>query len=161
MSIPQEHRDDAHKLIADGIVYLYELTFTDNSQLHLKNDEDAVWQGKEWEGFALNLTGVDQASDPESRNRPKLTIYNPEGIFSSFIAKGVTDNALVTRYRVLREHLDADRPVYSKQSWRIRRVVSLNKRMATFELRDQLDGQFFLTPARMFTPPEFPLVSLR
>lgn len=159
LSLAPTHEEDAQSLTGDGYVDLFEITLTNNSKLFLKADNDVTWQGQDYEGTAIQITGVGHSSSEENK-RPSLAMANPDGVFSAFIASGTIDNAVVKRIRVLREDLLVDSNVFRQQSWKIRRVVTLNKEQITVELRDQLDGQFFLVPGRMFLPPEFPQVSL-
>ena len=159
MSIPVEHKQDGHELVGDGVVELFKIRLTSGTLIHIKNDDTLTWQGDTYEGIALQLTGVAHNSD-EERSRPNLTVANPEGMFSTMIRDGNLDGAIVTRFRVLREHVLNDNNISQQQSWALTRVVSLNREKISVELRDQMDGQFFLTPARMFIPPEFPQVSL-
>lgn len=153
------HAEDAHSLEGDGIVELFEIYLLDGAGIFLKNNESVTWQGKSYEGIALQLSGVGQYSDEENA-RPNFVIANPEGMFSTMVRDGALDGAFVYRYRVLRADLEADLAVYKLQGWRVRRVSSLTRHKITLEMRDQLDGQFFQTPARMFIPPEYKQVSL-
>jgi hypothetical protein len=56
--------------------------------------------------------------------------------------------------------LEADNSVAYRQSQRQPSGFARHESIQ-FELRDQLDAQFFLVPGRMFIPPEFPQVSLQ
>jgi phage-related protein len=159
--VPESHVEDAQKLEADAYVDLFQITLSDKStKIYLKADNDVTWQGDLYEGTGIQLTGVASYSDGET-SRPKLTIYNPEGVYSYIVDQGLLDNANIVRIRVLKEHLDADQPIDRRQQWRVSRVANLRKNAIALELRDMLDGQFFLTPGRMFIPPEFPQVSLK
>lgn len=157
---PASHREDAQKLTGDGLVDLFEITTTLNAVIRLKANDTVSWHGVEWEGIGVKLSETGRSSDDETK-RPKLEIANYDGLFSAAVASGHLDNALVKRYRVLREDLLSNNLVYQLASWRVRRVTLVNKERVQLELRDQLDGQFFQLPGRMFIPPEFPQVSLR
>ena len=152
-------REDAHSLEADGYVDLYEINLLNGGKVAIKNNDTVSWQGQSYEGTAVQLTGVANSSDEET-SRPQFSVANAEGMFSTMVRDGALDGAFVTRFRVLRDDIDNDVNRYISQRWRVRRVSSLTKHKITMELRDQLDGQFFLTPARMFIPPEFRQVSL-
>ena len=159
--VPLEHIQDAKKLDADAIIDLYEITLSDKStKIYLKSNNSVTWQGNLFEGTGINLSGVGSHSDDETA-RPKLTLYNPQGVYSYLIDRGLLDNSIIKRIRVLKVHLDSDSPISRSQQWRVSRVASLRKNIIALELRDMLDGQFFQTPARMFIPPEFPQVSLK
>lgn len=157
--LTQEHIDDAQLLTADGVVDLFEFTLTDETQLFLKANNAVTWQGNTYEATAIQLDGVANYSDAETA-RPKLTVANPEGVFSAIVASGVLDNANVVRRRVLYQNMLLDVPISETQTWRVRRIVSMNREKIVMELRDRTDSQFFLTPGRMFIPPDFPQVSL-
>lgn len=158
--IPASHMEDAHKLEADGYVYLFEITLVDNSaRLYLKMDNDVTWQGNSYQGTGVKITGVAQYADSEA-SRPTLMLFNPERVFSSLVEQGLLEGASVVRYKILKQHLDADLPVYRHQKWRITRVAGLRGDVITCEMRDMLDGQNFLVPGRMFIPPDFPTVSI-
>ena len=158
--IPASHAQDALKLTADAYVDLFEITLRPSGKLYLKSNNDIEWQGKTWEGIALQLTGVFQNSGEES-SRPRLNIVNPAGIFSAFIANNAIDRATINRYRVLKAHIDANTNIYRRQTWTVGRVASLNSKMIGLELRELSDGPNVLLPARVFAPPDFPVVSLR
>lgn len=158
--IPQSHIDDANSLTADGIVSLYHIILRDGSNLYLKSDNDATWQGNVYEGVGIKMGEVSNSSDATEASRPQLIIANPLGVFSSFAASGNIDRAEVRRYRLLRQHLIDNRNIYTRQSWKVMRIVSMGKRTLTVELRNQLDGPNFVTPARMFLAPEFPSVTI-
>jgi lambda family phage minor tail protein L len=151
--------EDRVKLEADGIVELYRIDLATGGSLFLKADDTVTWQGHEWEGTAIQLTGYTNSSDEEV-SRPKLTVANPEGIFSAYVLSGVLEKSLVRQMRVLRTHILADLNIFTQRSWYISQVVSVNKTMVQMELRNPIDGPNFLAPARMFLPPEFPAVSL-
>lgn len=158
--VPLEHVEDSKKLDADAYVELFEITLSDNStKICLKLNHTVTWQGNRYEGTGIKIEGVASYADDEV-SRPKLTLFNPEGIYSYLIDGGYLDNAKVIRYRVLKTHIDQDLPIFRSQQWRVNRVASLTKNYVALELRDMLDGQHFLTPGRMFIPPEFPMVSL-
>lgn len=158
--VPAAQMEDATQLEADAYIHLFEITLVDNSaKLYLKMDNDVTWQGNFFQGTGIKVTGVAQYADDEVA-RPGLMLYNPERVFSSLVEQGLLEGASVIRYRILKQHLDADLPVYRRQKWKISRVASLRGDIITCEMRDMLDGQAFVVPGRMFIPPEFPTVSL-
>lgn len=68
---------------------------------------------------------------------------------------------MILRYRVLRKHIDMDVNIFQREMWMVSRVVGLKKEGIQLELRTTIDGPFFVIPARMFMPPEFPTVSMQ
>lgn len=159
-SIPDSHREENEKLVADGYVQLFEIKLRNNSYISLKNNNSVYWQGTEWTGVPLSFTGWSTASS-DSLARPTMMIANPQGAFSTFIRDGLLIRASVTRYLVLYEDILLDRNVYQAKTWVIWNNPSLNNNSVSLELRNPLDGVNFNIPARMFIPPEFPSVSLR
>ena len=160
-AVPIEHIQDSKKLTADAYVDLFEIALNDNSTIiYMKSNEDKTWQGNTYEGTGIKISGIASHSDDQTA-RPNLFIANPDGVYSYLIDQGLLDNATITRIRLLKTHLDSDSPISTRKKWRVSRITSLRSQSLTLQLRDMLDGQFFLTPGRMFIPPEFPQVSLQ
>lgn len=159
--VPLEHVQDSKKLDMEAYVELFEITLSDKStKIYLKQDEDVVWQGVTYDGTGIEISGVATFADDETA-RPKVSIYNPDGVFSSLIDQGLLDNAIFKRTRILKSHFDAGVNISRSQRWKVNRISSVRKNLIAVELRDLLDGQFFQVPGRMFIPPEFPQVNLR
>lgn len=156
---PQQHLEDAEKLTGDGYVTLFQIVLKSGGTLYLSPKNTVEWQGNTYESWPIHLTGVSASTDGEE-SRPKLVLGNPSAVLSPLVRQGEFNRATVTRIRLLRQHLEANAPIARYQTWRVNHVPSLNKGQINMELRTQLDGQFFLVPARMFIPPEFPEVSL-
>lgn len=160
MTLPHSHIVDANTLEgADGIVELFEIALIPSGNIYVKANDTVTWQGNTYEGIAIKLTGVSGSSDDE-KSRPGLQVANPEGIFTPFIRTGKMEKAMITRVRVLRSDVLANNNIAQRESWYVSRTVSLNRMSASFELREAMDGQFFILPARQFLPPEFPAVKL-
>ena len=158
--VPVEHMEDAQKLEADAYIDLFQIVLSDRtSKLYLKMNHDVTWQGNTYEGTGIKIDGVATYASEEV-SRPKLSIFNPEGVYSALVDDGLLDGAKVIRYRVLKEDVDNDRPIYRAQQWKISRVSDLRVGAIVFELRDLMDGQTFMVPYRMFIPPDFPTVSI-
>lgn len=158
---PLQHIEDSKKLTADAYIDLFEIVLAGGgTKLYLKMNHSVDWQGNTYEGTGIKIEGVGTYADDEVA-RPKLTIFNPENVFSYLVDQGLLENAKVVRIRVLKEHIDDDLPIYRRQQWFVKRVASVRRGFIGLELRDMLDGQNFLTPGRMFIPPEFPMVSLQ
>lgn len=156
-SIPEVQLEDAQKLLADGIVQLYEIKLADGTYLHLKADNSVSWNGYEWTGIPILFEGYSSAQG-DSYSRPTLSIANPDGAFSTFVRDGFLDRAVVNRYVVLYDDIINNNPVYQKKTWIIWFIKTLNKNMIQVELRNPMDGVNFDVPARMYIPPEFPFV---
>lgn len=159
MTTPESHLQDAQKLEADGVVELYEVQLVPSGVLYIKNNNTVTYQGNTYDGIALQISGVSQNADEEV-SRPQISIAQRAAEFSAAVAAGNLNNAIVIRKRVLLADVVADNGVFTEQSWRVGRVVTLNKHMIVLELRGQMDSQFFLFPPRIYMPPDFPQVSL-
>lgn len=159
MTIPTTQLEDAQKLTNEALVELFMLILTNGSQIYLSNSQEITWRTKTYEFIPIKVDGVERSAGDEL-SRPRCTIANPAGLFSSLVGQGVLDNAELTRFRVLKTDMLANNSNYTSRTWRVRRVTSLNRSVIQLELREAFDGQFFLTPARMFIPPEFAQVKL-
>lgn len=160
MTLPQSHIDDAHKLIGDGIVELFEISLVPTGILRLKANNTVTWQSQTYEGVGIKLDEIQRSADDQS-SRPKLLIGNPAAVYSSLVRDGQLDGATVVRKKVLKANIDSNTNVFESQTWRALVVPSLNRRTITLELRELADGApFFMLPFRTFSPPDFPLVSL-
>lgn len=175
-SIPDEHLEDAQKLIADGIVQLYEIKLANNTYLHLKPDNSVQWNGETWVGLPILFEGYSTAQG-DSYSRPTLSIANPDTInendgnarstLSSLVLPtadypyGLLNRAVVNRYLVLYDDIINDRPIYQKKTWIIWFIKTINKNLIQVELRNPMDGVNFDVPARMYIPPEFPFVTFK
>jgi len=159
-----DHLQESMQLEAKGYVELFQIQLSDPDTgaiqyLFFTSKQAVNWQGKKWEGFPLALVGYGQQTSGE-QTRPKLTVVNPAGVFSRYVHQGWTDNALVTRFRVLKSHLDQNINSFVKNVWRVSKPLAAGVSSVSLELRGAADGQNFFLPGRAFFPPEFPHVSL-
>lgn len=161
-NLPISQQFDAFELESKGLREFYKIEFLegDDATMYLSPHNEIVWLDRTWNFLPCKISESAQNSTGE-QSRPKFTIMNPQGIFSTWIETGKIDGAIVTRYRVLLSDLEAGVSAYAKNLWILSKVISLSKDMATFELRSSMDGAFFDLPARSFYPPDFPTVSLR
>lgn len=158
--VPAEHMEDALKLEADAKVDLFEIILPDGmNKVFLKQGKTVTWQGNTYEGTGIKIEGVAKYAD-DTLARPKVTIFNPNGVYNYLVDQGVLDSSLLARYRILKEHLTDDLPIYERQQWKVSRIASVRTPFISLELRDMMDGQNFQSPGRMFIPPDFPTVSL-
>lgn len=157
---PAGHVEDAQLLVADGYVELFQIDLYTGSSVYLKTDHTETWNGNVWEGVSLKMTGVAKFADDQV-SRPTFQIQNPMGSFSPFASEGAFDGAFVTRYRVLYADLQAGLPIYTSQVWQVNRIVGLTKDSLTVELRSFSDSPVFIIPGATFSPPKFPVVSVR
>lgn len=160
--IPISQQFDAFELESRGLreFFKVELLTDAPTTLYLTPHVKTQWLDQVWEEVPCKMTDTAQNSNGEM-NRPKFAVVNPQGLFSLWIEAGLTEGALLTRYRILLSDLEAGVAAYTKSVWIISKVLSLNKDMVTFECRSTLDGAGYELPARTFYPPDFPHVSLR
>lgn len=162
--LPQSHVEEAMKLEARGLVELFriDLKAPGNTILTLRicPQKELTWQGTTW--YADTPCSVSDSSLNVSgeTSRPKFTIVNPEGVWSRYIHQKYSDNAIVTRYRVLRPHIDSNSNISQMSAWRISKTLSLSKNLAVFEMRTALDGHNFKIPRDTYRPPNYPTVSV-
>ncbi len=160
MSLPQTHVEDSIKLTSDGMVELYVVTLRNESVLYLKNDQVVTWNGNTYETSSIKLTGLNRNATGEA-SRPTVSIVNPAGVYSALVAQGLLEKGRITQYRVLYQHVVANLPIAQTRTWVINRVANCDYEQISVELRDQTDAPNFTVPARMYLPPEFPMVSLQ
>lgn len=159
--LPASHVTDAFELESKGYRDLFKIELTDGSNtiLYITAHNTVNYIGQTWEFLPSNLSDNAFNSSGE-QSRPKFSIINTEGLFSTWIESGAIDGAIITRLRVQLPDLAANIRSYTKRLWVISKVLNLNKDLAVFELRSTLDGVNFQLPARSFYPPDFPHVSV-
>lgn len=158
--VPDEQREENLKLQADAYVDLFHIALTNGTKLYLKTGDPVTWNGMDWEPLPLYFSGYEISSEGQA-SRPKLKVINPEGVFSRIVLDGDLDRAWVYRYRVLRRHIDQDKPIFQMNCWLLWNCTSITRDYMEFELRNPLDGNNFYIPARQYMPPEFPTVTFK
>lgn len=160
---PESHVEEAHKLTADALVDLFEITLVGTPSptiVRFRDGPQVTWQSKVYESMACRLSGYQLNADG-SKSRPILSVMNPAGIFNSFVFNGYLDGAQVVRRRVLRTHLESNVNLSDPVFWYVARVRELiSGQGITLELRSLSDGPDLMIPARKFMPPEFPFITL-
>ena len=159
VALPDSHRQNNEKLVADGYVELFEIKLRNGSYIYLKENNTVQWQGKSWTGVPLAFEGYSSAAN-DKLSRPVLSVVNPDGVFSTFVRDGHILRATVTRYSVLYDDIVNNRNIYHKKVWIAWNIPQMSRDMIQLELRNPMDGVNFDVPARMYIPPEFPSVSL-
>lgn len=121
---------------------------------------DTNWQGRTWySGTPCQISG-DSYNVSGEEVKPKFTIANPNGTWSRYVHQRYTDNAIVSRYKVLRPNLDADLNIYELNKWRWSKTIALSADTVVGELKGVLSGHNFKIPAETFRPPKYPAVSV-
>lgn len=161
--IPLSHTEDAQLLESAGFVSLLTIQLVappaSGLILHFSATQEVTWQSMTFESVPFSLTGMGSNASGEV-TRPKLSLPNAEGAFSSYAHDGWLNNAIVIRRLIRKADLDGDVNSFSQKKWRLAKVVSLTKRMINVELRGVFDGHNFKLPPRAYYPPEFPHVSI-
>jgi lambda family phage minor tail protein L len=158
---PVSHKQEAQKLTADALVDLFTITLKNVPVVfRFKEGNEVIWQGLKFEGMACHMTGDNRSADGEE-SKPSLQIMNPLGVFNAAAVKGQLDLAVVRRQRVLQKHIDGNVGIFQQRMWYVGRVRELiSGQSISFDLRNMTEGANFQIPVRMFTPPEFPMVTL-
>ncbi len=163
VTIPAEHIADSHKLLADGIVELFEITPSGGSgTIYVKNDNNATWQGNTYTGFPISLSGEKRLSDT-GLSMPKMTLGDGTLSLSPFkplVYDGYLDNAVVVRKRLLLDNLINNRLIYEGSTYRIKRVEEYSRLRITAQLATISDSLGFSMPYRTYLPPDFPSVQM-
>ena len=161
MSIPEEHLVDSQSLTGDGIVHMFEITLNDKTTiLRFSPNPTFVWDSKTWEQRGIAVTG-ERRTGSDEEIKPRLQVQQEDGQFNVFIQNGIVENSIVTRYLAMREHIDQDIVLFVKRSWYISRIAEHTKELIGCELRSLHEGPKISVPARIFAPPEFPLVRIQ
>ncbi len=161
-NIPDSYLADAHELESKGSRDLFRIELRDGAStvLYFNPLNSVTYQGRTWDTLPCKLSDSAQNTTGE-QSRPKFSVVNPDGVFSLWLQSGALNGAVLTRYRVMLPDIDANNAAFIRNLWIISKVLTLNKRMLTLELRSILDGANFMVPNRSFYPPDFPHVSLR
>jgi phage-related protein len=161
--IPVEHIRDSHKLIADGRVDLFEMTPSGGTGVvRFKDDNDVKWQGNDYTGVPLTLSGEKKTSDT-GLSMPKLQIGQDNidlSQFKALIYDGYLDNAIILKITVLLDNLINDRLIREVTTYRVKRVEQYSRTQIILQLATVSDSMGFSLPYRQFLPPAFPSVQM-
>ena len=156
---PVSHIEEALKLEADAPIDLFTVTLRGGTIIRFRNGASVTWQGHLYEGLACEMSGEGLSADDE-KNRPALTVLNPDKIFGSFAAEGLLDMAIVVRRRVMQQHLLADTGLSQQRIWLLGRITLVTSQVIRVELRSPIDMPAWKTPNSFYMPPEYPFVVL-
>jgi phage-related protein len=162
-AIPTTHITDAHRMIADAVIELFELSPSVGSgTIRFKNDSDETWLGNLYTGIPLQLEGetfTAQGTPPQ----PSLQIGNLDVDLSAFkplIWSGGIDNARILRHRVLLDDLINNRNIKQTSVYRVKRVDGYSASQIKLSLAVFSPTGPTTMPFRSFIPPAFPFVVL-
>jgi len=161
--LPEEHIRDSHKLNADGLIELFELTpSTGSGTVRFKPDNSYTWRGDEYAGVPMQLSGEKRTAE-EGNTLPRLTIGQENVDLSAFkplIFDGSMDNATLVKIELLLDDMLNDRDIARRTTYRVKRVESYNRMMISVQLGTYSDSLGFKLPYRRFDQPGFPTVRL-
>jgi phage-related protein len=162
-AIPQSHIIDAHKMVGDAVIDLFELSPSIGSgTIRFKNDGDETWRGNVFFGMPLQLEGESfnaQGTSPQ----PSLSIGNLDVDLSAFkplIWSGGLDNARIVRYKVLLDDLLNNRDIKQTTVYRVKRIDGYSSSQIKLSLAVFSPTGPSTLPFRAYVPPAFPYVVL-
>lgn len=163
MDYPEQHIKDSVKLIADGIVELFELTPANTvGSINFKNDNPVTWRGKTYEGLPCSLSGERQTAEA-GLAMPSMVIGETDidiSKFKTFLRAGYLDNATLVKITILVEDLLADNLVHRISTYRVKRVSEYSRSKIQLQLATLSDSTNASLPHRTYMPPAFPSVQL-
>jgi len=163
--LPASQVQEAMKLQARGLVELYRLDMHPPGgsifSLYISPLKQVTWQGHTWFDDTPCFVAESGQNVAGDSSRPKFSIVNPNGVWSRYVHQGYANNATVRRYRILTTDLAADNNAFQLSSWRVSKVVNVNKDIVVLELRGVLDGANFWIPSETYRPPKYPAVSVQ
>ncbi|WP_037500756.1 hypothetical protein [Sphingomonas jaspsi] len=160
-STPIEHIQDAHKLVADAEIDLFELTPIGGGTVYFKNENEVTWQGNLYEGLPVSFDGIKRSSQGTAL-APKMNIGDGTVDLSPFkplVFDGWLDDATVRHIMVLREHVEADVPIFQERFYRVKRLEEYHRMWIAMQLATASDALGFTLPHRQYHPPAFPAVA--
>lgn len=157
--LPLNMRQSFYSLTPEAIVRLFVIELRNGALFRLSPYERITWRGDVYEPVPCDLTEVTQDANGKI-TRPKFVLVNPGGVFTPAVYEGQLDNAWISRFRVMKSDIDANINAFSRERFRVSRVLSITDPLITLELRDILDGHPFQIPADSYLPPDFPHVRL-
>ena len=161
-AFPQSHVEDAHKLIADGKVTLWQIMPVSGGTIYLKGDTDYTYLGVKYEGIPVQISGEKMSADT-STPTPRLTIGD-ENVdllaFKGLIHDGYLEGARVVRHKVLLADLMANVNAKQTDYFRVKRVETYSRTKITMLLSTASGASNQSYPFRQYTPPAFPWVDL-
>jgi len=160
--IPKSHVEDAHKLIADGKVSLYQILPVSGGVIYLKGDMEYTYLGKLYEGIPIKITGEKQSADT-STPTPRMTIGQEDLDllpFKGLIHEGYLDGARIIRHKVLLKNLTGQIDEKETSHFRVKRVENYTRTKISLLLSTHSGATTQSYPFRQYTPPAFPWVDL-
>lgn len=159
-SAPTTHLVDALEMQGDALIDLFEIRLKTAPVVYrFWNGATRTWLGNTYEGLACKLEGENVTAEGQVA-RPSLTVVNTDNIFGTFASEGYFDLAEVTRKRVLQAHFIGNVSEWQQRIWICARPSLVTWQVMQLELRSPIDMPAWKTPARTYSPPEFPFVSI-
>jgi phage-related protein len=162
-TIPIEQIKDSHKLQADALIDLFELTPSGSTgTVRFKSDNDVTWRSHLYQGVPMSLSGEKRTSDA-GLSMPKLTIGQENADLSQFkplAFDGYLDNAVIVKITILLDDLLNDRLIRKLSVYRVKRLEENSRSKLIMQLATLSDSMGFQMPYRQFLPPAFPSVQM-
>lgn len=162
VSIPLSHVEDSQKLVADGLIDLFEITPTSGGTLYFKPDNTMTWLGNQYLGIPCGLTGLKKSAETVS-SQPRLTIGQENidlSIFKPLVFDGHLDGAILVYKEVLLDHVIANSDIKRTMVFRVKRVEGYSRTKITLGLSTASDAMSFTLPNLQYYPPDFPAVMI-
>lgn len=162
-TFPLSHVEDAHKLVADGEVDLFQLTPAGGTAtFYFKADNNVTWLNNLYNGIPLGFTEAKMSS--EGAQGPSRLVIGQENIdltlFKPLTYDGTLDGATVVRHHLLLTDLLANNNIKTTFFYRVRRVESYSRTKISLALATASDAMGFTIPHRQYLPPAFPSVAI-
>lgn len=143
-----------------SLLKLIELKLTDGSIIRLCDKYDIVYLGKTYRFLNFELSDLQEVSSNESI-RPKLSIVNPNGVFSKLAISNKLEGGLVDIIRVEEgKILYGDTSEVFVDRWKIYSIPEISQKI-TLQLRKLSDLKDEQIPPRKYSPPDFPTVKIQ
>jgi phage-related protein len=161
-TLPQSHIEDAHKLIADGKVSLWQIMPVSGGTIFLKGDETFTYLGNKYEGIPIQISGERMSADT-STPTPRLSIgqENMDLLpFKGMVNDGYLEGARIVRHKVLMSDLIGQVNAKQTDYFRVKRVENYTRTKINMLLSSASGASNQTYPFRQYTPPAFPWVDL-
>lgn len=161
-AIPYNQIVDAHSLIADGEVFLYEISPVSGGTLYLKSGPEYTYLNRKYESIPITITGERFSADT-STPTPRMTIGQEQVNllpFKGLIHEGYLEAARIVRHKVLLDDMLSQTNAKKTSYFRVKRVEDYTSTKISLLLSTLSGASNQSYPFRQYTPPAFPWVDL-
>jgi len=160
--VPISHVEEAHKLISDAEITLYELYPLSGGTLYFKAGSPVEWLGNEYEGIPVVLNG-EKYEASSSTPTPRMIIGQEDMDllpFKGLINDGYLDGARIVRHVVLLEDILESNNIKQSTFFRVKRIESYSRSQIRLVVSSFSGATNQTFPYRQYVPPAFPWVEL-